>query len=135
MESLKIVTSITFLILSVIVIAQEVKYASETFVNIHQNASRYSQVLATISCNHPLMIIKDVKDGTELVENISEKWQKIKTGEYVGYIFDAYVSSKKVNCLQDLNPKFFEKLNLTLTDMYYWARLNDMYIIDKTQVQ
>ena len=45
-----------------------VRYFSQTMGNVHQNASRYSQVLTTISCNHPVEILKITsKDGKALI--------------------------------------------------------------------
>ena len=45
-----------------------VRYYSQMMGNVHQNPSRYSQVLTTISCNHPVKVMKETsKDGKDFL--------------------------------------------------------------------
>lgn len=110
-------------------------YLNVPFANIHQNGSRYSNVLTTISCNHPVKVYESSVKTQAITENIPEAWIKISTAGYNGFLVETFLSPKKVECLQDKNPKFLEKLNLELSEMYYWGRLYDMYNIGKSSVK
>ena len=112
-----------------------VKYFSQMMGNVHQNASRYSQVLTTISCNHPVKIYKETsKDGKEFVL-YGDNWNLVTVGPYDGYIMSQYLSDKKVTCFEEEYSKFFDGLNLDINDLYYWARLYDQYVQDKSKVR
>lgn len=102
-------------------------YLNQMFGHIHQNPSRYSQSMSTVACGHPLKVMKLVQeDGTEKVI-FSKEWNRVSTGPYEGYIQERYISDKKPSCFQDRFPKFFQAINLELTEMYYWGRLYDHY--------
>ena len=61
-----------------------VKYFNRMMGNVHQNPSRYSQVMTTISCNHPVKVMKEVsKDGKEFVV-YGENWHIVNVGPYEG---------------------------------------------------
>lgn len=113
-----------------------VKYFSQMMGNVHQNASRYSQVLTTISCNHPVKVMKETsKDGKEFVLYGDNNWNLVTVGPYEGYIMSEYLSDKKVVCFEEEYSKFFDGLNLDINDLYYWARLYDQYVQDKSKVR
>ncbi len=112
-----------------------VKYFNRMMGNVHQNPSRYSQVMTTISCNHPVKVMKEVsKDGKEFVI-YGEQWHLVNVGPYEGYIMTDYLSDKKNECFEEEYSKFFEGLNLSITDLYYWARLYDQYVQGKSKVR
>lgn len=112
-----------------------VRYFSKIMGNIHQNPSRYSQVLSTISCNQPLKVMKETsKDGKEFILYGEDNWNFVSVGPYEGYILTEYISDKKVDCLDEEYAKFFEGLNLDINDMYYWARLYDQFIQGKSKI-
>ena len=68
-----------------------IKYFSEMMGNVHQNPSRYSQVLTTISCNHPVKVMKETsKDGKDLILYGEDKWNLVTVGPYEGYIMADY---------------------------------------------
>lgn len=113
-----------------------IKYFSRTMGNVHQNPSRYSQVLTTISCNHPVKVMKETsKDGKEFVLYGENNWHLVNVGPYEGFIMADYLSDKKNVCFEEEHSKFFEGLNLSITDLYYWARLYDHYIQGKSKVR
>jgi hypothetical protein len=59
-----------------------VKYFSQIMGNVHQNPSRYSQVLTTVSCNHPVKVMKETsKDGKEFVFYGEDKWHLVSKGK------------------------------------------------------
>jgi hypothetical protein len=113
-----------------------VKYFKEMMGNIHQNPSRYSQVLTTISCNHPVKVMKEVsKDGKEFILYGEDNWNLVTVGPYEGYVMTDYLSDKKNECFEEDYSKFFDGLNLDINDLYYWARLYDQYVQGKTKVR
>ena len=112
-----------------------IKYFSEIMGNVHQNPSRYSQVLTTISCNHPVKVMKETsKDGKDFVLYGEDKWNLVTVGPYSGYVMADYLTDKKNICFEEDYSKFFDGLNLDINDLYYWARLYDQYIQGKSKV-
>ncbi len=107
-----------------------VVYFNHLFGHVHKNPSRYSQSLSTIECGHPVKIIKE--KGHEI---LSGNYVKVKVGPYIGHIDKAYLSTKKEKCFSDKYPKFFNDLNLSITDMFYWGKLNDQYVQGTSKIQ
>jgi hypothetical protein len=99
-------------------------YYKKMFGTIHRNLGNNSETLSTISCGQPLRVIM-----------FQKKWGKIKAGPYLGYIKRSFISSKKPPCFQDSYPKFFDLLNLELSEIYYWGRLYDQYVIGKSRIK
>jgi hypothetical protein len=113
-----------------------VRYFSQMMGNVHQNPSRYSQVLTTISCNHPVKLLKEVsKDGKEFVLYGEDKWNLVSVGPYEGFVMTEYLTEKKISCFEEEFPKFFDGLSLDINDLYYWARLYDQYVQGKSKVR
>jgi hypothetical protein len=113
-----------------------VRYFSQMMGNVHQNPSRYSQVLTTISCNHPVKLLKEVsKDGKEFVLYGEDKWNLVSVGPYEGFVMTEYLTEKKNSCFEEEFPKFFDGLSLDINDLYYWARLYDQYVQGKSKVR
>ena len=113
-----------------------IKYFSEMMGNVHQNPSRYSQVLTTISCNHPVKIMKETSiDGKDFILFGEDKWNLVTVGPYSGYVRAEYLKDKKNTCFEEEYSKFFDGLNLDINDLYYWARLYDQYVQDKSKVR
>jgi hypothetical protein len=112
-----------------------VRFYSKAMGNVHQNPSRYSLVLTTISCNHPVKIMKETSaDGKDFILYAEDKWNLVSVGPYVGYIMAEYLSEKKNECFEEDYSKFFDGLDLGVNDLYYWARLYDQYVQGKSQV-
>ncbi len=113
-----------------------VAYYKNIFGHIHKNPSRYSQSLSTIECGHPVKIYVLVnlqnKSKQELFEG---RFHYVKVGPYEGYIDKSYLTLKRGDCFQDRFPRFFDHLELELTDMYYWGKLYDQYVYGKSRVQ
>ncbi len=113
-----------------------IKYFKELMGNVHQNPSRYSQVLTTISCNHPVKVMKETStDGKEFVLYGEDKWNYVTVGPYAGYIMADYLTEKKNTCFEEEYSKYFDGLNLDINDLYYWARLYDQYVQGKSKVR
>lgn len=113
-----------------------VKYFSQIMGNVHQNASRYSQVSTTISCNYPVKVLKEVrKNGTENIFFDKNQWELVRVGPYEGFILSEYLTDSKNVCFEEEHSKFFDGLELDINDLYYWARLYDQFVQGKTKVR
>lgn len=113
-----------------------VKYFNQMMGNVHQNASRFSLVMTTISCNHPVKIMKETSvDGKDFALYGDNDWNLVTVGPYDGFIMSAYLSDKKNECFEEEYSKFFDGLELDINDLYYWARLYDQYTQGKSKVR
>ena len=113
-----------------------IRYFSQMMGNVHQNPSRYSQVLTTISCNHPVKVMKETsKDGKEFLLYGDDKWSLVSVGPYEGYVMAEFLLEKKAECFDEEYSKFYDGLNLDINDLYFWARLNDQYVQGKSKVR
>ncbi len=101
-----------------------VKYLNTPWGHVHQNSSRYSTSLTTVSCGHPLKVIE-----------INKGWTKVIAGPYTGFVQDIHLNVKKPECIQDKYPRFFDDLKLEITQMYYWGKLYDQYIEGKSRLK
>lgn len=114
---------------------ERVAYYKELFGHIHRNATKYSQSLSTITCGHPVKIYS-VKHKNGHVESVFNKdFYLVKVGPYEGFIHRFNLVDSKPNCFQDKYPRFFDHLELSLTDMYFWGKLHDQYEIGKSKVK
>lgn len=104
-----------------------IKYFSQIMGNVHQNPARTSQVMTTVNCNHPIKVIAQTKKENTIISP-KEKWMPVQVGPYEGYVMERFLSDKPVECFAERYPKFFDELNLDITEHYYWARLYDQYI-------
>ena len=111
----------------------KIMYFNEMMGNVHQNSSRYSQTLTTISCNHPVKVIRTQSGDKENLYYGNGEWVQIQVGPYEGYILKDLLSDRKQECFQDQYPKFFDEMKMSLTDLYYLGRLNDQYLTGKSK--
>ena len=109
-----------------------IEYFKEIMGNVHQNPDRYSQVLTTISCNYPVKILDDKSKSHFSYDK--KKWSLVRVGPYEGYVLKGYLNSSKNICFEEQYPKFFDGLELEISELYYWARLYDQFVQEKTQV-
>ena len=108
-------------------------YYNNIFGHVHQSSLRFSNSLTTLTCGHPVKVIES--RSSELGRSTKAGWNKVVVGPYNGYIYSAFLSIQKPICFQDLYPKFFELFEVDLSDIYYWGRLYDQYLIGKSKVQ
>ena len=112
-----------------------VAYYGNMFGHIHRNPSRYSTSMTTVACGHPVKIYS-VNKGTGGNKVFFNKvWNFVKIGPYEGYIRKDYLASKRPKCFQDRYPKFFDNLEIDLSELYYWGRLYDHYFTGKSRVR
>ncbi|MDA9793273.1 SH3 domain-containing protein [Bacteriovoracaceae bacterium] len=102
-------------------------YFSKIYGHVHENPSNLSSSVTTIPCGYPVKIYKkkSLKDTL---------WKFTKVGGEFGYIRTEFLSSMRPKCLQSKYPKYFNELNLDLSEMYYWGRLNDQILLDTSHV-
>ncbi|MFZ4712302.1 MAG: hypothetical protein ACOYL6_01205 [Bacteriovoracaceae bacterium] len=96
-------------------------YIKSMFTHVHQTTNANSVSLTTVACGHPLKVLK-----TEKTKTIT--WYYTEVGAHKGYVQEDFTTSTKPDCFQGNYPIFFNGLNLDLSQMYYWGRLNDQYI-------
>ncbi len=104
-------------------------YMKPLFGHVHQSSVRTSASLTTIQCAHPVKVIESSK------VSVSSEWAYVEVADYRGFILKQYLSEKKPECLQGKYPKFFDSLNMDLSELYYWGRLYDHYVQGETRVQ
>lgn len=130
---------LVFLIISTFVIAAPkslkkrsdfvgISYLNITFGHVHENPNDLSASLTTIACGYPVKIF--AKAGLE-----KSDWKYVKIGGDFGYVREKFLDSTKPACLQAKYPKFFNNLNLDLSEMYYWGRLHDQLLMETTHVR
>jgi hypothetical protein len=103
-------------------------YLNPVFGHVHQSANRSSPSLTTIQCSHPVKVIQSSK------VTVDPEWVYVEVAEFRGFILKEYLNEKKPDCLQGKYPKFFDALNLDLSELYYWGRLYDRYIQGETRL-
>ena len=104
-------------------------YMTPMFGHVHQSAVRTSASLTTIQCAHPVKVIESSK------VSVAPEWAYVQVAEYRGFIMRQFLSEKKPECFQGKYPKFFDSLNMDLSELYYWGRLYDHYVQGETRVQ
>ena len=104
-------------------------YMKPIFGHVHQSAARSSASLTTIQCSHPVKVLESSK------VSVGPEWAYVQVADYRGFIMKEYLVEKRPECFQGKYPKFFDSLNLDLSELYYWGRLYDHYIQVETRVQ
>ena len=104
-------------------------YFNQFLGHLHKNPSRSSSSLTTIQCAYPVKIVEEKSN------QIPKGWFLARVGEDKGFIQTKFLSEKRPSCFQEEFPKFYLKLNLDLTDMYYWGRLSDQYLFEESKVK
>lgn len=104
-------------------------YFKPIFGHVHQASQRTSASLTTIQCSHPVKVIESSK------VSVSSEWAYVQVADHRGFILKDYLVTKRPECFQGKYPKFFDGLNLDLSELYYWGRLYDHYYHGETRVQ
>lgn len=96
-------------------------YFNEFMGHVHISASKISGSKTTIQCAHNIKILEQDEKYD------AGNWFYVMVGEEKGYINSQFLQTDRPNCFQEEYPRFYQKLNLDLTDLYYFGRLNDHY--------
>lgn len=103
-------------------------YLKTLFGHVHQSPTRSSASLTTIQCAHPVKVLESSKVST------SPEWSYVEVADYHGFILKHFLSKTRPDCFQGEYSKFFDALNLDLSELYYWGRLYDHYIQGESRV-
>ncbi|MBF0313029.1 MAG: hypothetical protein HQK50_07350 [Oligoflexia bacterium] len=106
-------------------------YASHFFINIHQHPSSFAPSLHTLACGDSVKVYEISGKGAA----IPEDWHSVDIETTQGYVQKALLSTERPSCMQKNYPKFFDHLHLEPTDLYYWGKLYDQLIMEKTRVR
>lgn len=101
----------------------KVLYLNTMYGSVHQNPNATSTSLTVLECGHPIKVLTQY----------NESWTKVKAGLHSGYIQRENLQKQRPACFQDQYSRYFESLNLTVSDYYFWARLYDNYISSTTR--
>ena len=112
-----------------------IAFLKKMFGHVHQNPSRYSTAVTTISCGHPVKIYKVTESSGHSSETFNKNFKFIKVGPYDGYILKNLLTSSRPKCFQDKYPRFFDHFEMDISEMYNWGRLNDLYLLKRTRVR
>ena len=94
-------------------------YFNKFLGHVHKNPNRDSSSETIVQCAHSVKILPQ--------KNPIEGWKYVEVGEDKGYVQADFLSSKRVPCFQEKYPKFYLGLDLDITEMYFWGKLNDHY--------
>ena len=103
------------------------KYFSSFLGHVHKNPMDNSSSMTIVQCQHSVKILSQ--------ENVPGDWMYVQVGEDKGYIRKKFLSDKRPKCFQDQYPHYYKSLNLDISEMYFWGRLNDHYLQGTTQIK
>lgn len=106
--------------------SDEIMYFNRTFGLLHQNPYGFSSGVTTIACGTPVTFIAEQSKSNQDFKAVA--WPYVKFADQKGYIDKNFLSSQMPYCWQQQYPVFFMNLNLDLTDLYLWGRLQDQVI-------
>jgi hypothetical protein len=112
-----------------------IAFMKNMFAHVHQNPSKYSTAITTISCGHPVKIYKVTERSGRSSETFNKSYKFVKVGPYDGYILKYLLTSSRPKCFQDKYPRFFDQFEMDISEMYNWGRLNDLYLHKRTRVR
>ena len=129
MESLKLFFLFLFLSFSLQAKVVGVMYFNEFMGHLHKSATKTSNSLTTIQCSQPVKVLEENGKFS------SGQWFYVSVGNDKGYIHSQFLQTSRPECFQERYPRFYQKLELDLSDMYYFGRLQDHFIKAITRAQ
>jgi len=131
MESLK--TLIFLLVLSLSSLSADKiigrMYFNEFMGHVHQSPLKTSSSKTTIQCAQSVKVIEQDEKYD------AGQWFYVIVGEDKGYIHSQFLQTSRPDCFQEDYPRFYQKLNLDISDLYYFGRLQDHYLKGSTKAQ
>lgn len=97
--------------------------------HVHKEPKDSSASLTAIQCAQSVQVMENPLKAPP------RGWAYIKAGEDTGYIRMSQLGEKRPTCFQEKYPKFYNSLNLDISDYYYWGRLSDHYIEGESLAQ
>lgn len=102
-------------------------YFNSFFGHVHKNPSNDSTSLTIVQCMHSVKVLEK--------KNVLQGWTYVQVGEDKGYVASKFLSERRPNCMQEKYPHFYKEMNLDISDMYFWGRLNDHYLQGKSRIK
>ena len=131
--ALLILMSLSFSVLADTVANDEkivgIFYFTPILGHIHQSPKELSSSLTTIQCGHPMKVVESTK------VKIAPEWSYVEVAGLKGFVLKSFLAPSRPDCFQGKYPKFFDGLNLDLSELYYWGRLYDNYLQGQSKVQ
>ncbi len=94
-------------------------YIQTVYSQLHQNPSKFSRVLSTFECGQPFYVLSSP---------ISEFYQ-VEYSNYKGFMSTNVLGKNKpTECWQDMYRRFFDHIDIGVTEIHYWGRLQDLLI-------
>jgi len=97
--------------------------------HVHKEPKDGAASLTAIQCAQSVQVMENALKAPP------RGWVYIKAGEDTGYIRISQLGEKRPDCFQEKYPKFYNSLNLDISDYYYWGRLSDHYIEGESLAQ
>lgn len=104
-------------------------YFNQFMGQLHKNPSISSSSLTSVQCGYSVKVIED-KDIIK-----PDAWAYVQVGSDKGFIQQKFLSQKRQPCFQGKYPKFVNGLNLNLTDLFFWGRLYDQYLMGESRAR
>lgn len=104
------------------------KYYRNVFGHLYARPAMNSHVMTIVTCGMPLKVYSSNR-------KLPNKWHHVIHGKIKGYVYKKFLSDEIPRCLNRKYPKFFDKLNLSDTEIFLWGRLYDQYQFGHTRVR
>ena len=110
--------SIIVFIQSSSLLAQKL-YLNRTYAQLLNNPYSFSSTITTLPCATPLTVDPTLKSN-------AVDWVGVQFAQERGYVYRKFVSIERPNdCYQEKYPVFLSALNLDVSELYYWGRLQN----------
>ncbi len=103
------------------------KYFNQFLGHLHKNPDSDSTSMTIIQCSHSVKVLKKA--------NVLAGWVFAQVGEDKGFIKSEFLSEKRPSCFQSKYSRFYNSVELDITEMYFWGRLSDHYISGKSRIK
>ena len=104
------------------------KYFNGAFGHLHLKPYQQAVSETSIPCAFPLKVFKNQKHKFK-------EWQFVQAGDSKGYVQSKYLSLDRPKCFQAKYKIFYNQMDLSLADIYYWARISDRAVEIRTSLK
>ena len=103
------------------------KYFQQFLGHVHKNMSKDSTSLTVVQCAHSVKILA--------YKSLLPEWRFVEVGEDKGFIETKYLGEKRPDCFQGKYPRFYNRIGLDISEMYFWGKLYDKYATGKSKIE
>ena len=108
-------------------------YLTEIFAHLHDRPDIYSAAKTTLACGHVVNILQEDPKKKSVPNN--NLWAYLEASGRDGYMIKTFLSPQRPECFQESYAVFFELLNLEVSDLYYWGRLQELILRGRSRVK